>query len=278
MKKLTYLLGVAVMAVLVSCGSSRKVTETTMIGGLTGTDYLEQVIRLAPSWKCVSGKVALNLDLGRKGNTRVSATLRLKRDEVIQLSVAPLLGIEVARLEITPDGILLLDRLNKRYVRLGFAEISRLAKTDLDYNILQCLFLNELFLPGKARLQPSDADAFRIDVRSDYARLDVRGSRTLQYSFRTSLTQPQLLQSDIAVQSTPYGLSWMYSDFSPLDGGRLFPRHMCLSVLGSSEPLSLDMKLSRLNVNADWEARTEIPSRYDEVTLEEILTILTTRK
>ena len=65
---------------------------------------------------------------------------RLKRGESIQLLVAPLLGIEVARLEIT-WWIVGVDRLNKRYVNVSFEELSRLANTDLSFNILQSLFL-----------------------------------------------------------------------------------------------------------------------------------------
>ena len=273
MKKVILLWGIVLAGMLASCGTSRKTTEVPMVGGLTGTDYLEQVIRLAPTWESVSGKVALTLDLGKKEKTRVNATLRLKRDEAIQLLVAPVLGIEVARLEISPEGILLLDRVNKRYVQVSFAEISAWAKADLDYNILQCLFLNELFLPGKARLEAGDAAAFRIQVGAEQALLQVSAGRKLDYTFRTSVLRPQLLQSDIAVRNTAYGLTWDYSEFSELEG-RLFPQHMLLAVSGTSAPLSLDMRFSRLNVHAHWEARTEIPSRYHEVTVEEILKIL----
>ena len=65
MKRLYQLIGILAMAgLLAACGSTRKTAEVPMIGGLTGTDYLEQVIRLAPTWQCVSGKVALKLDMG----------------------------------------------------------------------------------------------------------------------------------------------------------------------------------------------------------------------
>lgn len=47
----------------------------------------------------------------------------MKRDEVIQLSIAPFLGIEVARAEISPDGVLVMDRMNKRYVQVPFDEL-----------------------------------------------------------------------------------------------------------------------------------------------------------
>lgn len=268
-----HLLLALVLVLMSACGTSRKAAETTMVAGLTGTDYLEQVIRLAPVWQSVSGKVALQLDRGTQGTARVNATLRLKRDASIQLSVAPLLGIEVARLEISPDGLLLLDRLHKQYVRLGFTELSRLLRTDIDYHVLQSLFLNELFLPGKSRLSPADAGAFHIQVLPDCALLQARQGRQLEYRFQTSVTRPQLLRSDVALRNTPYGLRWSYSDFEELDG-RSFPHHMLLEVQGSSSPLSLDMKLSRLSVGGDWEARTEIPSRYREMSLEDVLKLL----
>lgn len=87
----------------------------------------------------------------------------MKRDEVIQLSLtAPFIGIEVARAEISPDGILVMDRLNKRYVQVSFAELKGLAKADLDFHSLQALFLNEIFLPGKTTLSARDISAFTV--------------------------------------------------------------------------------------------------------------------
>ena len=137
-----YLLAGFVALLVASCSSTRRMQKTPMIGGLTGTDYMEKVIEWAPRWQCVTGKVALNLNTGKSAN-KVSATLRIKRGDVIQLSVAPLLGIEVARMEITPEGILVVDRMNKRYVRESFGAISELAHVDLNFNMLQSLFLNE---------------------------------------------------------------------------------------------------------------------------------------
>lgn len=144
-----YLYVLVALVLVASCSSTRKLEKTPMIGGLTGEAYMEKVIELSPSWKTVSGKVALTLNMEGQKDAKVSATLRLKRGESIQLLVAPLLGIEVARLEITPGGLLAVDRLNKRYVNVSFEELSRLANTDLSFNILQSLFLNELFYREK---------------------------------------------------------------------------------------------------------------------------------
>lgn len=168
MKRLINYIGLVVaVALVVSCSSSRKVARTPMIGGLTGTDYIEKVIELSPVWQSLSGKVTLSLSTPEGVSKVGSATLRLKRDESIQLSVAPLLGIEIARLEISPDGILALDRLNKRYVQVSFEEVNSWAHTDLSFAILQSLFLNELFVPGKQRVAVTDAGDFGCRWRTD---------------------------------------------------------------------------------------------------------------
>ena len=277
MKHRHFLYLIILVAFMSSCASSKIVKEPLMVAGMTEDEYLEKVIELAPSWECVTGKVALTLDMGKKGKGSINATMRMKRDEAIQLIVAPLLGIEVARLEISPDGILIIDRYNKKYINLDFTEISRLANTELDYNVLQCLFLNELFIPGKSRLEVTDAKSFQIELLEESALLELKSKGKLRYSFNTSLVEPQLQRSIITVPNTPYGISWKYSDFNELDG-RLFPQHILLTVLGINDPFSLDMKFSKMNVKGNWEARTEVPSKYKEVTLMEILKAITDKK
>ena len=263
------------VCLMAGCSSVRKVEKAPLVGGLTGTDYLEKVIEQAPGWQSLSGKAALSLDLGAKGKSGVTATLRIKRGEVIRLSVAPLLGIEVARMDISPQGVLLLDRLNKRYVRLTFGQLSEWAHAELNFNILQSLFLNELFLPDKARLAATDALRFRITNEPDgFVRLEATEGKAFACSFRTTADQGLLQESLIRMEGTPYGLSWRYDDFQSV-GSKLFPRHSFVSVEGTGQPLSLDIALSRLSDESDWDAHTDVPSRYKEVGIDEIIKALT---
>lgn len=98
----------------------------------------------------------------------VNANLRIRRGEIIRISVAPFLGIEVARIDITPKHILAVDRMNKRYVEVGFSEISGMLNTELDFNIIQSLMLNEIFLPGRIDCHcrmPTDLCFLRQEIR-----------------------------------------------------------------------------------------------------------------
>lgn len=270
---LSYLTVVAAILLMASCVSRRSLERSPMVGGLTGEAYVEKVIAAAPEWKSVTGKVALNLDMGDKGKAKVNATVRIRKGEVIQFSVAPLLGIEVARMEITPEGLLLIDRMNKRYVEVSYAMLSGLANMELSFGVLQSLFLNELFLPGKNVLDADDVKRFRIVQDEAGVRLQVRSGKEFDYTFHTSADQGLLEKTEIGLRGTDYVLDWNYDDFGVLDR-KPFPQHMLLTVGGVRSDLSLEMKFSRLSVDDHWEGRTKVSSRYRKVELVELLKML----
>lgn len=271
--KVKYLYMILIVLLTASCSSSRKAAKAPMIGGLTGEAYIEKVIEQVPAWQSLSGKVALDLSLGNGKHAEVNATLRLKRGESIQLSVAPFLGIEVARIEISPDGLVALDRLNKRYIQVPFEEINRWARTDLSFAVLQSLFLNELFVPDKAQVDLNDASRFRLSLEGERAMLETEGTHRLTYRFFTSAEQGWLQESRIGVSGTPYALQWKYDAFRQIEQ-RFFPEKMRLSIEGTSKPLALNMDFSRLSVGGDWKARTEIPAKYTRVEVEDLLKML----
>ena len=151
MKQISYI--VLLVLILTSCSTSRNTLRNTTIGGLSGTEYMEKVIEWTPSRDNLTARARIELNVGSSSPMSVNANMRVRRGEIIRFSVAPILGIEVARIDITPDKIMAVDRMNKRYVELGFAEISSLLNTELDFNILQSLILNEIFIPEWLMLQ-----------------------------------------------------------------------------------------------------------------------------
>lgn len=167
---------------------------------------MTEVLNRAPAWDALTAKMSMAVDLNGKGATKISGTIRMKRDEVIQLSLtAPFIGIEVARAEISPDGILVMDRLNKRYVQVSFAELKGLAKADLDFHSLQALFLNEIFLPGKTTLSARDISAFTVHPENEHAVLEVKNGKKFAYRFRTTADEGLLKESHIGLAGTSYG-------------------------------------------------------------------------
>ena len=189
------------------------------------------------------------------------------------MSITPLLGIEVARIEISPDGVLVIDRMNKRYVKASFAEVMALAGTDLNFHTLQSLFMNELFLPGKNRVTIRDFSAYHIDVDVANVMLEVKKQKRFSYRFHTQAPEAILRETYIGLIGTPYGLKWKYDDFRLLEHKR-FPMEMYVSIVGGKKPLEASFKLSRLSTESNWDVHTELSKKYKQVELEDILKLL----
>ncbi len=256
--------------ILTSCSTSRNSLRNTMIGGLSGTEYMEKVIEWTPARENLTARAAIELNTGSSTPFSVNANMRIRRGEIIRISVAPFLGIEVARIDITPQKILAVDRMNKRYVELGFSEISSLLNTELDFNILQSLILNEIFLPGKEKLSLSDAEKFSLTPSDNRAQLQVKGTKRIGYSFFTSATDGHLEETVISLNSLPYSLHCQYDDFIML-GNDVFPQNIEMFSEGTDKRYSLKMKLSRIGEDSNWDVGTELSSKYRKMSFQELL-------
>ena len=106
----------------------------------------------------ITAKMNLTLESGKK-NISVGGTYRLKRNEVIQLNLTYniIISINVGTLELTPDYILLIDRLNKRYCQVAYSEVPSLAQAGIDFEYLQSIFW------GEAEASPNRAISWEYD-------------------------------------------------------------------------------------------------------------------
>ena len=284
-----------ILLLLTGCSTSRNALRNTVIGGLSGTEYMEKVIEWTPQRENLTARTRVQLNTGSESSSvSVNANMRIRRGELIRLSVAPILGIEVARMDITPKGVLVIDRMNKRYVEIGFAEVADMLNVEVDFNALQSLFLNEIFLPGRESLTVEDAVKFDLSEQDGRAHLQVKDSRSqmkdlhsqmkdsrsqakaarrMNYSFFTSATDGRLEETVISLKDLPYALHCRYTDFTMVDGD-VFPQSIELTPEGTQKKYSLGLKLSRIGTDSDWDAKSEVPAKYRKMTVQEVMQLI----
>lgn len=263
---------------LTGCSTSRNALRNTVIGGLSGTEYMEKVIEWTPQRENLTARTRVQLNMGSESSSvSVNANMRIRRGELIRLSVAPVLGIEVARMDITPKGVLVIDRMNRRYVEIGFAEVTDILKVEVDFNALQSLFLNEIFLPGRESLTVEDAVKFDLSEQDGRAHLQVKDSRSQmkdsRYSFFTSATDGRLEETVISLKDLPFALHCRYTDFTMV-GSDVFPQSIELIPEGTQKKYSLGLKLSRIGTDSGWDAKSEVPAKYRKMTVQEVMQLI----
>lgn len=136
MRRILYLL--LLVIILAGCRSSK--TAVSGVAGLESPHYL-------------SSRLQLTIPSGTNGSITTGGTMKMKSGERVQLSILmPILRTEIARLEITPDEILLIDRMNKRYVRASRKELDDILPKDARFSKLEKLLLDASLPEGKSEL------------------------------------------------------------------------------------------------------------------------------
>lgn len=87
----------------------------------------------------------------------INGTMKLKSGERMQLSLLmPILRTEVARIDVTPDEMLLVDRMGKRYVQATRAEIQSLLPRKVSFKQLEKLLYEAVKPNGKRNLKAGE--------------------------------------------------------------------------------------------------------------------------
>mgnify|MGYP000633902328 CR=1 FL=1 len=125
---------------LASCSLFRKADETgpngKQVNQRTAYSMLESMPDTIP-W--MEAKYQIKLE-SEKFSQNGRITLRLAHDKAIWLSVSPGFGIEVARLYMTPDSVIFLNKLNRTYYKGRSQELGARLGIPLDFYLVQDLF------------------------------------------------------------------------------------------------------------------------------------------
>ena len=246
---------------LSGCKSSRKVTEARPdAAALSDVQHVERVIAGSPQADCIDAKMRFTLRMGDK-ELSVGGNLRMKRDDVIQLSLVGFGIIEGGRIEFTRDSVLLLDRIHRCYVRMAYHDVGFLRDSGADFYTLQALFRNELVLPGVRHVTAGEASRFRVSRRPD-GRVVLSGDErgALACRFVTSLAGALLEQTEISTASGK-ALVWTYGDFVRMGTGH-YPGRMEIVLRGQDMPVTAVIALSRIGTGDGWVTRTPVSARY----------------
>ncbi len=256
-------------SVLTSCHSTKAPTVSTAdTDAAAPMRMLKRTVTNRQTAEFVSAKLKFSAAINNK-DVSVDGVLRMKRDDVIRIQLQALGVMEVGRLEFTPDYVLIMDRVNKQYIKAPYADVDFLRSSGITFYTLQSLFWNELFQPGR---QTPELETYTLSP--DGQNLNVAFQRD-KLSYQWVVEQPSALIRKVSAthSDTKEGnatLNWDYADFQKLEG-HPFPCNQQVTFAAKNRTLKMGFRLSSPTTDSDWETRTKVSSRYDQVTVEEVL-------
>lgn len=231
--------------------------------------------KVTPNRQTIQGvRAKINVSLQTGSRMSASGTLKMKRDEIVQISLSAILGIEVGRLELTPEYLLIQDRINHQYVKAVWEGVPQLRNAGINFYTFQALFWDELFVLGKQEA-PVAADFDTDKSGNDYVMTpNSQGTAAIAIRFLVEASSGLIRQTSLTSSSAgnALALDWTYSDWTKLDG-KSFPTQMQMTMNSSNGSTVAQFALSRVQADESMgDIRTVIDeSRYTHVNLYRVL-------
>jgi hypothetical protein len=153
----------------------------------------------------------------------IPATIHVKKDSVIWISIA--LGLEAARVSINPDSIFLLDRLNRKYYKVSFRELSAAFHFDINFEMVQSLLIGNLPI----KIDSFDTYEKKVEFNSIWQKRN-----DVEIENRFDSEKNKLFFIDAADKKTNTRLNIDYKSFIS-ENNKLVPTIISLLILGKNE-------------------------------------------
>ena len=262
-----------VVTMVASCGSTRKVVKETpkAQAAVQQQEFLQQVSDNAQHARFITSKVKFSVEVGSQQLT-LTGNLKMKRDDVIRLQLMAFGFVEAGRLEFTKDYVLVMDRINKQYLKVPYQQLDFMRNSGLDFYALQALFWNELFQPGKTHVTDEMLKSYTTDLEADDAVISMESGK-LSYRWLADKSNAQVKMANILYKDRyrgNYQLNWDYLDFKQ-NGRKNFPMDHKVKFSTPDKEVKFEMILNYMGADEDWETRTEVSGKYRQVSVDEIL-------
>ena len=262
------------MVVVAGCGSTRKVVNETpslQVAAVQKQEFLQKVSDNAQHVRFITSKVKFSVEVGPQQLT-LTGNMKMKRDDVIRLQLMAFGFVEAGRLEFTKEYVLVMDRINKQYLKVPYQQLDFMRNSGLDFYALQALFWNELFQPGKTRMTDELLKSYAADLEADDAVISMESGK-LSYRWLADKGTAQVKMANILFKDKyrgNYQLNWDYQDFK-LNGRKKFPMDHKIKFTTPDKEVKFDMILNYMGADEEWETRTEVSGKYRQVSVDEIL-------
>jgi hypothetical protein len=268
--------GLIFFLMLAACKSSRQLPSAGRTGVKEAGEFFLSVQKQAFQYQTLSARARMELNFpGRELSSRVD--IKMIKDSAFQLSVLPILGVELFRVEFSADSVKVIDRMNKRYVIESYAGLKERTPIDFNFYNLQALFTNRIFAPGERDITSGHYNRFTLKQGERQTEARIKDAMKLLYVFKTD-EEEKLLSTNVVDPSERYALKWSYADFRPAEA-QVFPMLMEAQALDNGTPAGeIKFYFSRVWRNVPVNLDFSVPEKYKRITLAEIIKGLASNK
>ncbi len=255
-----------------SCKTIKKITPDKKIENiknikkLSAVQLIQTVQSAQPAFqRAYVKKMSANLQAkGRELN--VQTMCKMVRDSAIHLSIMPFMGIELFKIELTPKEMLVVDKMNKIFYKSNYGIFYELLGIDIDYDEIEALISNRLFVPTEKIIKLNDFSSANIPNQVALINKKNNFHQTTVINEQTGRIVT-LLFKELKKQWT---MKTDYSNFKEFDN-LLFPQIIDMTANGSNEKIHFQFKIKEVLFDQQFSMREAKLRRYKQGNIKRLL-------
>lgn len=247
----------AAVMLLAACGTKKNTVkkESHLPKAETEAKLLKNYELSNLNFHTFSGRAKANVKVGKESHN-ATVNIRMDRDKAIWISVTALLGIEAARVYITPDSVKIMNKIHGEYIAQPFSYLERYTNRGISFRMLQDI------LVGNMTIDMLRTDQLQVATSTDDVQvIGIKDGLTFHYGVNHA-NRPFAL--NLIELGKSQKLEATYSEFADISGYN-FPQRFTLNIEGAGTTVSADMLYNRTEFNSAVEMPFTIPARYKEI-------------
>lgn len=244
-------------AFVISCGSGRAkkgiATKNAEAAGIIAKHYENE-----PDFETLTARLRTVYQTEDKTQT-VNLNFRMEKDKAIWIS-ATVLGFPMAKAYITPSSVSYYEKIGKTYFEGDFSLLSDILGTPLDFEKLQNLLLGQAIYDLR-----TEEYEFSQTARG-YQFLPVKND-LIKKMFLLNIGNLKAEAQQLAQEEENRSVTVTYAGYQEISG-IIFPRDIRIIANESAKSTHIELTYRSLEINTDISFPFEIPSGYEEISVE----------
>lgn len=261
---------ISIVSLLIIAVSSCKTTDTlakreTEVEKKQKSEFFQKIMAQYPQFSTMSSKCNLSI-----ANISSKAQIKMIKDDYIQISLQPILGIEMLRIMLTRDTLYVVDKINSQVAIEPLSSITETLSANGGISEVQNMILGLPFALGN-NIIASDYNEFEWSYEQEGVKMKSDVVQKISSIFSYDVNA-HLLSTIIEYDYLP-AVECQYSEYKKDENGIERPSVLTLQSRTSKFPINETIKIT--NFAPEWDKKvvkdTKISSRYKRVTLKGLL-------
>lgn len=266
MKKFSIFL--LIFATFFSCKTAQKSTSSKPKTPEAATIF--NAIRSAePKFSTINiSKMAMEVNLNGQ-NFFLHGALRTSRDSTIIISLQPLSGFEMARMEFFPKKFRIINKLGKTYFEAGYEYINRQSRLKISFQMLHDVIERRIFVLGRELDAANLAGTFLVENSDTAFHLrSASADGAISHHFAVS-GDGAILDTDLSVFLEGSSAAARYRDETTHSGVK-FPDFIEIDFNGSGYKFLGKFNINKIAFNKEIDLSPTSLERFERVTFQQL--------